>query len=105
MQIFGMRIGKTDPITKAIDEAIDLLEEQEFDEAIRVLREKGLGRNPEHRRTRLHLGIAYMLKGDLDEAESVIRPLTEQRHMDSEKAAAEIALEKIASDRAKKSDG
>lgn len=92
---------KRDAITLAIDEALALLEEKNYDAAIAVINDKALSRNPEHTRALLHLGICHMLKGEFDHAESILQPLARQPRMDSESAAASIALEKIAADRAK----
>lgn len=102
MKIFGMQIGAKTGVELAIDEALVLIEEKRFDEAIRVIRDKALAREPDDARSHLHLGICYMLKGDYDEAENLFRPLAAIRHMTSEKAAAQIALEKVASLRAGK---
>ena len=97
--IFGK---KKDIISLAIEEALGLLEEENYDAAIAIIHEKALSRNPEHRRALLHLGICHMLKGDLDKAEEILKPLSVQHRMDSESAAALIALDKIAQDRKKK---
>lgn len=99
LSLFGI---KKDAISLAIDEAIALIEEGNLDEAIAVIHEKALKRNAAHRRALLHLGLCHMLKGDLDEAESILKPVSVQARMDSESAAASIALEKIASERAKR---
>ena len=102
MDIVGFITGrKKDIITLAIDEALELLEEKDFDQAIAVIKEKALARNPEHRRALLHLGICYMLKGEFDPAEEILKPLSVHSRMDSESAAALIALDKIAADRKK----
>ena len=100
MDLMGFITGKKkDIISLAIDEALELLEEKNFDGAIAVIQEKALSRNPEHRRALLHLGICHMLKGDFDQAEELIKPLSLNTPMDSESAAALIALDKIAKDR------
>lgn len=104
MKIFGIQIGAKTGAELAIDEALVLIEEKRFDEAIRVIRDKALAREPDDPRALLHLGICHMLNGDYDEAESYFRPLTAIRHMTSEKAAAQIALEKVANLRAGKVD-
>ncbi len=100
MDIMSFIFGKKrDPISLAIDEALALLEESNYDEAIAVINTKALGRDPQHRRAILYLGICHMLKGDLDQAEEILKPLSETVRMDSESAAALIALDKIAKDR------
>lgn len=104
-KIFGIQIGKPDLIEMALDEAIGLMNEENFDAAIAVIHDKALSRDPNNRRAILHLGIAHMVKGELDRAEELLTPLTRQRHLDSERAAAEIALEKVASERAKLKNG
>ena len=102
MDIMGFITGKKkDIISLAIDEALELLAENNFDQAIAVIREKALSRNPEHRRALLHLAICYMLKGDFDPAEELLKPLAANSRLDSESAAALIALDKIAADRKK----
>lgn len=101
-KIFGIQIGKPSLLEMAIDEAIALMGEEDYDAAIEVLEQKALGREPDNRRALLHLGIAHMVKGNLDTAESLLQPLTQQKHLDSERAAAEIALEKVARERAKR---
>ncbi|MCC8180306.1 MAG: tetratricopeptide repeat protein [Planctomycetes bacterium] len=102
MDLFGMLFGiKKDAISLAIDEALALMEEKNFDGAIAILHEKAFSRNPAHTRARLHLGICHMLKGELDRAEEILHPLTQVPRMDSESAAASIALDKIKADRAK----
>lgn len=98
LSLFGI---KKDAISLAIDEAIALIEEGNYDEAMKVIHEKALGRNPAHRRALLHLGLCHMLKGELDEAERILKPVSIQSRMDSESAAASIALDKIAAERAK----
>lgn len=90
---------KKDPVSRAIDDAIELLEEKDFDGAIAVIQEKALARDPEHRRARLHLGIAHMLKGELETAEAILAPIAGERHLDSESAAARIAMDRIAARR------
>lgn len=99
-KIFGIQVGQKTGVELAIDEAIVLIGEQRYDDAIRVIEDKALAREPDDRRSILHLGLCYMLKGEveaefLDRAEEFFRPLLERRGMDSEKAAAEIALDKI----------
>ncbi len=94
--IFGK---KNDPISLAIEAAIVCLEDKNYDEAIETLHKRALSRDPEHRRALLHLGIAHMLKGEFDTAEELLVPLTRVSGMDSESAAAKIALDKIARDR------
>ena len=102
MDLFGWLTGrKKDIITLAIDEAVELLGEKNYDAAIALIHEKALSRNPEHTRALLHLGISHMLKGELDTAEEILMPLARRTRMDSESAAASIALDKIAADRAK----
>lgn len=101
-KIFGIQIGKPSLIEMAIEEAIAHMGEEDYDTAITIIREKALSREPENRRAILHLGIAHMVKGDLEVAESLLLPLTKQKHLDSERAAAEIALEKVARERAKR---
>lgn len=95
MDLFSLFGRKKDIITLAIDEAIELMGLKEYDAAITVLKDKALFRNPEHRRALLHLGVCKMLQGELDGAEEILRPLTAPKVMDSEKAAAEIALARI----------
>ncbi|MDR3210653.1 MAG: tetratricopeptide repeat protein [Planctomycetota bacterium] len=92
---------KKGPIEHAIDEALSLLEEKDYDAAIAVIQNKALTREPENRRAILHLGICYMLKGELDQAETILRTVVRKGGMDSESAAALIALEKIGKDRGK----
>ncbi|MDR0362359.1 MAG: tetratricopeptide repeat protein [Planctomycetota bacterium] len=99
MNLLGLK--KKDIFSLAIDEALALLDLQEYDNAIAILKEKALSRDPGHRRVLLHLGICHMLKGDMDLAEEILRPIAKQVRMDSESAAAQIALDKIASDRKK----
>ncbi len=102
MDLMSWMFGKkNDPISRAIEDAISHLEEKDFDAAIRVLEENALSRDPGHRRALLHLGVARMLKGDYDAAEALLRPLAKSRTLDSESAAAKIALEKIAKERKK----
>ncbi len=95
MDLMALLGRKKDVITLAIDEAIALMGEKDWDAAIAVLEEKALSRNPEHRRAVLHWGICHMLKGEYAKAEDVLVPLTQQKGMDSERAAAEIALDRI----------
>lgn len=102
MDLLALFGRKKDLITLAIDEAIELMGEKEYDSAIQVLEEKALRRNPEHRRAVLHWGICQMLRGDFARAEEALVPLTRQKGMDSERAAAEIALERIKRLRAEK---
>ncbi len=97
LEIFGIK--KRDVISLAIDEAIALMGEEEYDEAISVIETKCLRRNPQDKRSLLHLGVCYMLKKDYDQAEKILKPLAGPGKMDSEKAAASIALEKIAKNR------
>lgn len=92
---------KKDIISLAIDEALGLMDEKNFDAAIAVIHEKALSRNAEHRRALLHLGICHMLKEDFDRATAILTPLSKNQRMDSECAAALIALEKIEKDRKK----
>lgn len=102
MDLMSLIFGKKkDPISLAIEEALALLEEKSYDAAIMVLRDKGLARDPGHRRTLLHIGICHMLKGEFDQAEDILLPISKQSRMDSESAAALIALDKIANDRKK----
>lgn len=98
-KIFGFQVGKPTLVEMAIDEAIALITEGEFDNAIAVINDKALSRNPDDRRAILHLGIAHMMKKDYDRAISILVTLTERKGMDSEKAAAEIAIDKIKRDR------
>ncbi len=100
MKIFGLQVGQKTLAEMAVDEAMLLVGEQRYDEAVQVIENKALSRNPDDRRALLHLGICLMLKGDYDRAEAVLAPLTERRGMDSEKAAALIALDKVAKLRA-----
>lgn len=101
MSMLGLK--KKDIFSLAIDEALALLELEEYDNAIGVLKEKALARDPGHRRVLLHLGICHMLKGEIDLAEEILHPIARQARLDSESAAAQIALDKIASDRKKMS--
>ncbi|MCC8108347.1 MAG: tetratricopeptide repeat protein [Planctomycetes bacterium] len=94
LEIFGIK--KRDPISLAIEEAIGLMGEDEIDEAIQVLEDRAIRRDPTHKRAILHLGVCHMLKKNFDRAEELLEPLTVGKKMDSEKAAASIALEKIA---------
>lgn len=106
MDLMSMIFGKKkDAISLAIDEALALLEEKNYDAAIAIIHEKALSRNPEHSRAILHLGICHMLRGDWDDAEHILLPLTRRSRMDSESAAASIALDKIKADRAKAAAG
>ncbi len=100
MKIFGVQVGAKTGVELAIDEALVLIGEERFDEAIQVIENKALAREPDNRRSLLHLGLCYMLKGDLDRADAILKPITDARGMDSEKAAAQIAMEKIAKLRA-----
>lgn len=95
MKIFGIQVGNKSGVELAIDEALVLIDEKRFDDAVKVIEDKALAREPDNRRAILHLGVCYMLKEDYDEAERVLEPLMRQRQMDSEKAAAHIALDKI----------
>ncbi len=100
---FQQLFGKKDPVFRAVEEAIDLLEEQKYDEALDVLHAKALRRDPANKRALLHVGVAHMLKGELDEAERRLRPIAESAEkMDSDKAAAQIALERVAALRKEK---
>lgn len=100
MDLWAMLTGKKkDIISLAIDEALGLLEEKNYEGAINLLHEKALSRDPRHRRALLHLGICHMLAREFDRAEEILRPLSKTVRMDSESAAASIALEKIAKDR------
>ena len=102
MDLVGFLFGKrNDPVSLAIEEALNLLEERRFDEALAVIREKALAREPRNRRALLHLGVCHMLKGEFDEAEEILNPIASLKPMDSEVAAARIALDKIAADRRK----
>lgn len=92
---------KKDLPSLLIEEALAYIERGEHDEAISLIEEKLLPRFPGHRRALLHLGIAHMLKGDFDTAEQLLLPIRASRPMDSESAAADIALEKIRADRAR----
>lgn len=106
MDLMNMIFGKKkDVISLAIDEALALLEEKNYDAAIAILHEKALSRNPDHSRAVLHLGICHMLRGDWDDAERILTPLTRRTRLDSESAAAAIALDKIKADRAKAAAG
>ncbi len=96
MKIFGIQVGAKSGVELAIDEALVLIGEERFDDAIMVIENKALAREPGDRRSLLHLGLCHMLKGDLDRSEGILKPLAEGRGMDSEKAAAQIALEKVA---------
>lgn len=95
MKIFGIQIGNKTSLELAIDEAILLLNEQRYNEAAQIIKTKALSQNPKDRRALLHLGVCRMMQERLDEAEAILRPLTNQKQMDSEKAAAQIALEKV----------
>lgn len=95
--LFQGLFSKKDPVFRAIEEAIDLIEEKNFDEALDVLHNKALRRDPASARALLHVGVAHMLKGELDTAESFLRPLADAAgKLNSEKAAAQIALERVA---------
>ena len=48
MSLLGFK--KKDIISLAIDEAIELFEEKNYDAAIQIITEKALSRQPEHRR-------------------------------------------------------
>lgn len=96
MKIFGIQVGAKSGVELAIDEALILITEKRYDEAVTVIETKALAREPENRRALLHLGLCHMLKGDFDRAEAILKPLTGMKGMDSEKAAAQIALEKTA---------
>lgn len=94
---FQQLFGKKDPVFRAVEEAIDLLEEQNYDEALEVLHNKALRRDPENKRALLHVGVTHMLKGDLDTAERYLTPIAnDPERMNSEKAAAQIALQRVA---------
>ena len=94
---FQQMFGKKDPVFRAVEEAIDLLEEQNYDEALEVLHNKALRRDPENKRALLHVGVTHMLKGELDAAERYLTPIaTDSDKMNSEKAAAQIALQRVA---------
>jgi tetratricopeptide (TPR) repeat protein len=95
MDLPGLFGRKKDIVTLAIDEAIELMELKEYDAAVKVLEEKALARQPEHRRALLHLGVCRMLMGEYARAEETLTPLAGRKTLDSERAAAEIALEKI----------
>lgn len=96
MKIFGIQVGNKTGVELAIDEALILMGEKRYDDAITVIEKKALARKPDDRRSLLHLGICRMLQHRFDEAEEILIPLTQQKHMDSEKAAAQISLEKVA---------
>lgn len=96
MKIFGIQVGSKSGAELAIDEALILIGEERYDDAARVIEEKALAREPGDRRSLLHLGICRMLQGRLNDAEAILEPLTHRKGMDSEKAAAHIALEKVA---------
>ncbi len=91
---------RNDPTSRAIDRAIEHLEAGEHDAAAEVLR-VALAREPGHRRALLHLGVAHMLKGEFDLAEEILLPISRRDRIDSESAAARVALDKIAADRDK----
>ncbi|MDR3077751.1 MAG: tetratricopeptide repeat protein [Planctomycetota bacterium] len=97
--IFGKR---KDPVSLAIEEAINHMEAGDHAAAIAAIRDKALPLAPDHRRARLHLGIALMLKGDLGEAEKELSAVAgpDRRWSDSEGAAALVALDRIVSLRA-----
>ncbi len=95
--LFQQLFFRKDPVFRAVEEAIYCLEEKNYDEALDILHNKALKRAPGDRRALLHIGIAHMLKGELDTAEGYLRPLaTDAGRLDSEKAAAELALERLA---------
>ena len=102
LSLFGR---KKDIVSLAIDEAIELMGLKEYDAAVKVLEEKALTRQPEHRRALLHLGICHMLMREYDRAEELLTPLAGRHGMDSERAAAEIALEKIQKMKAEEAGG
>ena len=99
--IFGK---KKDPVSRAIEDAIELMEAGEHAAAIAVIRDRALALDPDHRRARLHLGIAMMLKGDLSDAEKELSAVAGpgRRWSDSEGAAAMVALDRVASLKAAK---
>ena len=99
--IFGR---KRDPASLAIEEALAMIEAGDFAAAIGVLRTKALAKEPEHRRARLHLGVALMLGGELNAAEAEFLHLlpAKGRWNDSESATAQIALDRIKSLRGEK---
>ena len=100
MGAFDFLLGKkNDPVTRAIGDAIALLEEKNFDEAITVIHSRALAREPDNARAILHLGLCHMLKGEFDTAEQYLSPLAGKKGLDSETALARIALDKIAKDR------
>lgn len=96
MKIFGIQVGAKTGVELAIEEAIVLIGEKRYDDAAAVIQDKALAREPGDRRSLLHLGICRMMQGRLDDAEKIFVPLIAQRHMDSEKAAAQIAMERVA---------
>lgn len=94
---FQKLFNRNDPVFNMIEAAIGLIEGECYNEAIALLETGVISRDPGNRRGLLHLGIAHMLKGDLDRAEGYLSPLaTEEGKMNSEKAAAQIALERVA---------
>ncbi len=101
--IFQDFFGRKDPVYRAVQRAIELMEEGDLDGALDTLHGKALSREPENTRALLHVGVVHMLKGDLDEAERFVRPIAEAAgKMESNKAAAQIALERIAALRKEK---
>ncbi len=93
---FQKLFSKNDPVFHTIEAAIGLIESGDYDDAIALLKKNALGRDPTNRRALLHMGIAHMLKGDLDGAEGYLDPLANTPGgMNSEKAAAQIALERV----------
>lgn len=93
---FRQLFGRSDPVFLATEEAIRLMQLEEYDGAVDILHNRALRHDPQNRRALLHLGLARMLQGRLDEAEDILTPIAGQKAMDSEKAAAQIALERIA---------
>lgn len=92
---FQQLFGRKDPVFLATEEAIRLLQRNDYDGAVEVLTNQALQRDPRDRRALLHLGVARMLQGRLDEAEAILTSVAGQKSLDSEKAAAQIALERI----------
>lgn len=93
---FQHLFGRGDPVFLATEEAICLMQREDYDGAADVLVNRALHYDPHSRRALLHLGLVRMLQGRLDEAEELLTPIAGEKKMDSEKAAAQIALERVA---------
>lgn len=86
---------KRDRVSMLIEEALAMMGEGEYAEAIALIEEKILAKDPDHPRANLHLGLAYMLKGDKETARSILRPFAERPYLDSDTAMAKIAMDKM----------